>query len=359
MTSRARLAPALGVALAIGGCPDTERPVIDALTVRTCTTEELSAFQDASDAEERTDLLIAFIDVGHGDAIWIRTPGQENNDAREILLDAGDDGASFGGATFPDGTKAVRDFMHFMRFLPEDPSNPIDYLVVTNADKDHYGGMRALIDTHGFHVGTFVDPGYPETQTTYQALLDAVAARPEISVLRPLLGPGLEEGAFGRDVDVEVLSADADAAEVNNSSIVLALTYRGVRVLLTGDAEAPLESRLLNEGRDVRADVLKVAHHGSMTSSTPEFLERVFPGGRKGRRYAIISAGEREPLPHPDALDRLLEKVGEGGLYRTDRDDDGKSMRDAAGDDHVLLRVDDEGNLSVCYAFADARSTIR
>jgi beta-lactamase superfamily II metal-dependent hydrolase len=341
------------LALLATGCPDTERPVIESPGIRTCTADELAAFQDASDADERTDLFIAFIDVGQGDATWIRTPGHLNEDAKEILVDSGDDGTQFGGATFPDGPKSVRNFMHFMRFLPEDPGNPIDFLIASHADKDHIGGMHRLIDEFGFHVGTYIDPGWPDTTQTYQQLLATIHSHPEIEARVPLANYGIRSDELGRDVTVQVLSADQHAKDANGSSIVMVIEFHGVRLLLTGDMETELEDTLLAEGKPVQATILKAGHHGAQNTSSQEFLDHVFPGARKGPRYAIISAGERHALPYADTVQRLLDKVGPGGLYRTDRDDEGKTQAQAPGDDHVIVRVTEQGQVSVCYAFPD------
>jgi beta-lactamase superfamily II metal-dependent hydrolase len=358
--------PALAgvLALAAAGCPDTEQPPLSGGEIRVCTPDEVEAFRDASEAEDRNDLWMAFLDVGHGDSIWIRTPGARYAEAKEILIDAGNDATIVAGAGLPDAPPAIADFMHVMGFTPEDASTPLDYLVLTHPDADHYGGMRRLIAELGFQVRTYLDPGFEEDNTTYRQLL-ATVDDAGIEVRRPLVQqrPGmppsvqLRPDEWGRDLTVTVLSANGQAADKNSASIVLLLEYRGIRILLPGDAETELETELVNAGKLSPINVLKASHHAGETTNTQPFLDRLFPGASKSGRYVVVSAGERDPLPFPTTIDRLLAEVGEGHLYRTDRDDEGKAMAEAPGDDHVLLRVSEAGDLSVCYAFPDPRET--
>lgn len=101
-------------------------------------------------------------------------------------------------------------------------------------------------------------------------------------------------------------------SDENANSVVLLVSYRGARILLTGDMEAVGEEWLLAQGVDVRAELLKVAHHGSGYSSTPEFLAAVQP------RYALISAGRGNSYGHPDP--KTVERLQSAGatVYRTD-----------------------------------------
>jgi competence protein ComEC len=119
-------------------------------------------------------------------------------------------------------------------------------------------------------------------------------------------------------VTVEVLwpppAAEAVVTSGNDDSVVLRLVYGSVSVLLAGDIERPAEDALIRSGVDLRADVLKVPHHGSKTSSTDKFIDEVHP------RYAVISAGERSRFGHPHAV--VTDRYSARGvrLFQTGRD---------------------------------------
>ncbi|MCA9527634.1 MAG: MBL fold metallo-hydrolase, partial [Myxococcales bacterium] len=358
---------------ALPGCPDTERPALSPRSAtRVCTAEELSEFRLASTADVRHDLWVAFVDVGQGDATWIRTPGTLGVDAKEILIDAGDcqldkpfpggDGVGECGIRYTgpsdgqvDGVGALIDFMSSAGWTP---GSRIDYLVVTHPDKDHYGGAWRILQQ--YIVDAVVDPGVPSEQTTYLAMRRAVQAE-GAQDLSPAIETGLDgsgalrTGFWGLEVEATLLSADANAPKENNASVVIMLQYRGVRLLLTGDAEKELDSALAAQhGPDLRAQVLKAGHHGGRDTNTSTLLDLVFPPGiATADRYAIISSGQRENLPADDTLERLLAHVGTYGLYRTDRGDSGKGRVEAPGDDHILMRVTPDGELTLCYAFPD------
>ncbi len=365
----------VGLALACGlgaaGCPDTSLPPFDGVgRTRVCTAEELLSFQTAGFVDERDDLWIAFVDVGHGDATWIRTPGIPGVDAREILIDAGNCRVGAGDCGLPPGTvpdsgdpDGVGALIDFMSRSGLPPGQRIDYLVATHPDKDHYGGVWRILD--GYDVAAYVDTGIPALdQVTYQAALQKAEAEPGLTMLRPAGRTGIDASrptsgaqtaSWGRGLQVRLLSADASAAEDNNGSVVLMVEYLGVRVLMAADSQDLLDSRLAALGPEVQAQVLRTGHHGGINTSTQPLLDAVFPPGIVGLRYGIVSAGAWEGLPHPDTLARLSTTIGDARLYRTDRGDEGKSRADAAGDDHILLRVTPEGELTVCYAFPDNR----
>lgn len=346
------------VLLGATGCPDTEVPKLGGSRGGTvCATEDLIAFQEASSTEDREDLWIAFVDVGQGDAIWIRTPGAAGFEAKDILVDAGecdiasdDCGVRVPGANGVDGVGALLDFM---RFSGWQAGRTIHYFVATHPDKDHYGGGLKVLET--YEVDNFVASGIESDQSTYLRLLQGVADEPGITVLSPVAETGLDEGNWGRDVEVTLLSADKGASDDNGASVLLRLEFRGRRILLMADSEAALDERMVQRwGVDgLEANVLKAGHHGGQGTSTQVLLDAVFPNIEDNDQYAIISAGRRDNLPAAATLERLLAKVGERGLYRTDRGDEGKSTAQAPGDDTILLRVRPNGVMTVCYAFPD------
>ena len=241
-------AVALGLTLGLTSCPDTRIPELKPAGGRVCSIDELEAFRDASNLNERDDLWIAFVDVGQGDAVWIRTPGTRDLDARDIIVDSGNCRVSDGSCGFSsqvddsydsDGVGALIQFMVENGWIR---GNAIDYLVATHPDKDHYGGTWKLLQE--YEVRTFISSGFPSDNKTYQAALGAVSMEPNLVDRTPVSVLGLSRDeigqlqteSWGRNVTVSLISADLNTSESNNSSVVLMLEYLGVRVLLTGDA---------------------------------------------------------------------------------------------------------------------------
>jgi beta-lactamase superfamily II metal-dependent hydrolase len=350
------------------GCPDTTIPTLSAQRGdRVCSPSELQAFRDLSTAAEREDLWVAFVDVGQGDATWIRTPGARDLDAKDILVDAGNCLISSGDCGFSsnlnDGydSNGAEALVAFMRESGWVEGSPIDYLVATHPDKDHYGGSWRVLDEYS--VRRFVSSGIANDDKTYQTLLAKVAAEPGVVNMTPALEAGIDPATpglrqtelWGRNVTARLLSADRYASTDNAASVVLSLEFQGVRLLLTGDAEEALDETLLSadlaRGASLLSStVLKAGHHGGQGTNTQPFLDRVLTQPRK---YAVVSAGRRDNLPAADTVARLLGKVGEFGLYRTDRGDDAKDRSQSPGDYHVLMRVTPEGDLTLCYAYPD------
>ena len=356
----------------IAGCPDTELsplfpPVDGGLVVEptdgvTCTPAEVEAFREASAPGVRTDLWVLFIDVGQGDSVWIRTPGESGIDAREILIDTG--ARELTTLPNPDGYHAIEKVMTESGWPV---GSRIDTLVVTHPDFDHYGGAEQVLAR--YQVRSYIDPGWrapgdpewPNSKKTYADLVDNVQQRaatdPDFDLRMPVAEVGLGATEWGRGARVALRSADPNAIDSNDASIVLQLEYQGRRFLFLGDSEHAVEQSLLDRG-DLHADVLQAGHHGSRTSTSQTLLDAVFPTAAPDpERYAVISSGLRFGHPHPEVIDRLGTQLGDiGHIFRTDRSDEeaGKSALDAPGDDHVLVRVTDTGELRVCYLYTDA-----
>ncbi|MAD60317.1 MAG: hypothetical protein CMH49_02225 [Myxococcales bacterium] len=360
-----------GLASLQSACPDTTLPKLYAGGQRVCSIEELEAFRDLSNQIEREELWIAFVDVGQGDATWIRTPGTRDLDAKDILVDTGncriaDESCGFSSSVNDlydsDGVGALIDFMQENGWIT---GSPIDFLVATHPDKDHYGGTWQILQN--YQVGAFISSGIYSDNKTYQTALSAVNAEPGLVNLTPAIQTGLNPkepnqlstGSWGRNITVQLLSADQQAGTDNNASVVLMIDYLGIRILLTGDAEMPLDRRLIeidqaNPGA-LRANILKAGHHAGKDTNSSELLDRVF-GGNSGRKYVIVSSGLRDGLPNAETLLRLENTVGEDRVYRTDRGDllAGKDRSSSAGDDHILLRITQDGDLTLCYAYSDS-----
>jgi competence protein ComEC len=233
------------------------------------------------------------IDVGQGDAIALRTPA-----GRWVLFDAGRDwtGGDAGRATV----------IPYLRRLGGD----VVLFVLSHPHADHVGGGASVIAA--LHPAAYWDGAYAGTSTPYRASL--IAARDEhVSWRRVHPGDSLVVDG----VRLHVLAPDSawmvGLTDPNAGSVVVRAEYGSVRMLLMGDAEKGEEERLVAAyGDALRADVLKVGHHGSNTSSTPAFLALVHP------RVALISVGAGNMYGHPSAsVLRALTASG-AAVLRTD-----------------------------------------
>lgn len=244
----------------------------------TPTPEIVQANQEIQDGEK---LQIWFLDVGQADSILI-----QNGDAN-MLIDAGNN---------EDGKKLVSYFQSL-------GIESFQYVIGTHAHEDHIGGMNDIIDN--FNIGTFYMPDAITTTATFESVLDSLEAK-NIAFQTPTVDSTFELG----DATIDVLYVGTDDTDLNNTSIVLKLTYGNTSILFMGDAEKEVETII--EKKDISADVLKVGHHGSNTSSSKTFLEKVNPS------YAIISVGTGNSYGHPSNttiqnLENLNTKI-----YRTD-----------------------------------------
>jgi competence protein ComEC len=240
------------------------------------------------------------LDVGQGDAIAIRTPH-----GRWVLVDA--------GRTWRGGDAGRTTVLPYLRRA----GGPLEAFVLSHPHADHVGGAATVL--HALRPRAFWDAAFALGSDTYRASLEAAR---EAGVAWHRVRPGDELLVDG--VALRVLAPDsawtASLDDPNLASVVLAVRWRGVRFLLVGDAEAPEERWLVARAaadptiaEALRADVLKVAHHGSRTSSTPEFLALVRP------RLALVSvgAGNSYRLPNDDVLERLTR--GGAEVLRTDQ----------------------------------------
>lgn len=249
---------------------------------------------------EERKLRVSMLDVGQGDATLLELPSRET-----LLVDAG----GFVGSPLDPGERVILPWLRARR------TERLSVVALSHPHPDHFGGLRAVIEH--MHVGEFWDTGQGEAEGAgpeYGALLRALRER-EVPIRLPheLCG---QPRLFG-SVRIDVLApcprftAGRDA---NDNSLVLRVSYGKRSFLLTGDAERHEEHELTEQyGPALRADVLKVGHHGSRTSTTPAFLELVGPS------FATISCGVRNSFghPHPESLTTLA--AGGVGWLRTDR----------------------------------------
>jgi competence protein ComEC len=240
-------------------------------------------------------LHVTFLDVGQGDAIFIRTPS-----GKQVLIDGG-----------PSDTALLSQLGRRMPFW----DRSIDLVLLTHPEADHVTGLIAVLERYRVDAVVFREMALGSA--TYARWLEVVAEE----------GATVYKGAAGMQLALDpalemiVLHSGAELEEdANNNSIVTRLTYRQVSLLLSGDIEAEVEAHLVGAQHAVpqlQSTVLKVPHHGSCSSTTQRFLDAVDP------EVAIISVGADNRFGHPcdEVLERLDAHAEQGRsvpVYRTD-----------------------------------------
>lgn len=174
----------------------------------------------------------------------------------------------------------------------------IDYLVITHQHDDHMGSAKAIIDK--YEVSNIIMPKLSEinmvTTSSYENLLKSIANN-KVNAIPATVGDSFKLG----EAIVQIFSPSQQDEDLNNMSVVLKVTYGETSFIFQGDAEKSIEKQLLNSDFDLSADVIKLGHHGSNTSSTDKYLKAVNP------QYAIISCGADNSYghPHDEVIDRL------------------------------------------------------
>jgi len=259
------------------------------------------AFWNLKDLLQK-DLRLTFIDVGNGDSILIEFPK-----GKRMLIDGG----GLREDRFDIGKNVIAPFLWKKKI------RRVDTLVLTHPDPDHLKGLIFIASQ--FSIGQFWDNGF---QTDSEPYLQLKKILEEKKIKIHSLN---EETPFQmiNGVEISFLNPPVWNAtqrkvrnlwDLNNASLVMKLRFKNVSVLLTGDIGKEAEERMLRKGYPLRADILKIPHHGSSSSSSPLFLERV------KLTYAILSVGERNigRLPHPEVLKRYLQLGSR--ILRTDKD---------------------------------------
>ena len=233
------------------------------------------------------DVSVHFIDVGQGDCELIKTKN------KAVLIDCGE-------------KEYYADVIEYIR---SQNIEYIDYVIVTHPHSDHAGGMSFILDE--FDIGTVILPKIQEsvipTTSTYIRLLKSIDNK-KISV--EYAAPGKEYVLD--DVTMTLLSPVKDYNDLNNYSVAAKIVHGENSFLFTGDIEKEAESDIMEKGYNISADVLKVAHHGSSTSSQKSFIHAVSP------KYAVIEVGAPNSYNHPnkETVQRLENKGAV--IYRTD-----------------------------------------
>jgi competence protein ComEC len=231
----------------------------------------------AKQFERAPVLTVAFLDIGQGDSIYIESPS-----GKQMLVDGGPDAS------------VVRRLSDVMPFF----DRSIDVVLATHPDKDHIGGLPAVLSR--YRVAYVIDTGATSNTKTSQAYVEArdaeiVGTRAEpaqyVTAQRGIV-VDFHDGAYAR-----IVYPDADVTKVsdtNSGSIILQVVYGSTTVMLTGDAPQRVEKYVVMlDGKELHSTILKAGHHGSKTSSAPEFVNVVSPD------YTIISAGAHNSYGHP------------------------------------------------------------
>ena len=298
-------------------------------------------------------LEVHVVDVGQGDAIWIHTPddgipGNGTFEGRNIIIDGG-----------PDGSDGKNELLKYLQRQAPDGAL-IDALIITHPHDDHYPGARGIL--RHYQVTDYYDPGYPSTTDKYRVFRNEVAAESALGqpIVQHIGRDYFGTPNWGSELRVRFLYAypgspaglGSDNTLVNNASIVLRIEYGSQSFLFMGDAEGKKRDQKPDSARYVerwlldsvgaaglKSTVLKVAHHGSETSSTLPFIRAVDP------RVVIVSSGRRKfgtrYLPDSSTLRRYCDYNPAIRIYRTD-ENDAAEHRTAATDadsDHIVIRT--------------------
>ncbi len=228
-----------------------------------------------------------FLDVGQGDSIFVILP-----DGETMLVDGGNS----------ENGKMIANYIR------ANSSGSVDYLVATHPHSDHIGGLPFVIKEIG--AKKYYMPGISQNTQIFQSLITEINNR-NAEITTAKAGVTVTES---ENFSVKFLAPKRDNYKnINDFSAVIMITYGNRRFLLTGDAETVSEKEMVNDRQlDIKADVLKVGHHGSTTSTSPAFLAKVNPS------VSVISVGENNAYNLPDNIILSRLKLYGSEIYRTD-----------------------------------------
>lgn len=253
---------------------DTEEVLTDGIVSRTYKADNASAGQ----------MEVHFLDVGQGDATLISCDGHY------MLIDAGNNDK---------GTTV-------QSYLMSQGVEKLDYVIGTHPDADHIGGLDVVI--YKLDCDTIIMPDVANDTRTYDDVIQAMNAK-GYKTTYPVVGQTYTLGG----ATFTIVAPNADYGnDMNDWSVGILVQNGNNRFLFTGDAEEKAENDILNNGIDISADVYAAAHHGSKTTTSQTFLDRVSPS------YVVISAGEGNKYGHPHA--EVLNRLRAAGIsvFRTD-----------------------------------------
>lgn len=263
------------------------------------------AYSTNSIASQKDGFLkVYFFDIGQGDAIFVEAPN-----GNQVLIDGGPDNA------------VLQKLGEVVPFYDKN----IDLVVLSHPHLDHYGGLIEVLNRYDVSntmeaKEKIVEKGLSTGFSVWQEAVKKEGAN-EIEILAG------KEIDLGNEVKLRIIYPlesfeGKSVSNPNNSSVVLMLDYKETEILLVGDIEKQAERNIILSGADLDADILKIAHHGSKTSSIGEFLSEVSP------QIAIIQVGAKNRYGHPSP--EVLKRLDDYGIkyYRNDIDGDVKVVSD-------------------------------
>lgn len=227
-------------------------------------------------------LQVFFLNIGQGDSVLIRSPVGHN-----ILIDGGP------------GSKVVEELSAILPFYEKH----IDLLILTHPDQDHIEGLISVLDE--FTVGQVLMTGVHGSSNFYHAFLQRLK-RQDIPI--EFAKSSIDYQVMpGFDLDVLMPQESAIVSKpqnANDASVVIRLTYGQQTIFFSGDIEKDSEVQLFQSHQDLQSNILKVAHHGSRTSTHPSLLKAIAP------QYAVIQSAEANRFnhPHSEVISRLLDQ---------------------------------------------------
>ncbi|MCP8322690.1 MAG: MBL fold metallo-hydrolase [Candidatus Methylarchaceae archaeon HK02M2] len=243
-------------------------------------------------------LKVHILDVGHGDTIILEMPKGKKEKIFGVI-------------------DCVKFEEKIKKYLEDLGAEKLAFVVATHPHEDHIGGIQKLLEAYENKVGEFWDSGYPHTSDTYRDLLFYLSEHDEIITEFIDSGNKVRFGKTKLNVlspPERLLSDSKEPTNINNASIVIRVEYGDSKILLSGDAQFGNWAHMrINHWDELKAQALKVAHHGSKHGNFLEALEIVDPV------YAIISAGTRDldKFPHKFTLNSLREITSKNKIFNT------------------------------------------
>lgn len=234
-------------------------------------------------------MQVHFIDVGQGDSILVQV-----ND-KNLLIDSG----------------SKENKLNLFNYLNSLNIKNLDYIIATHPHEDHIGNMYSIIMK--YNIGEFFAPKISHTSKSFERMVEALVSKNKKINVFDINTTSID---LGKDTSIYVYSPITKdyGDNLNLYSAVFKIQYKNTSFLFTGDAEKSNEEDILNSNSYLKANVLKVAHHGSSTSTSKAFLDAVNP------EIAIISVGKDNSYNHPNPLILDLVKSKTKNVYRTDID---------------------------------------